>query len=425
MANRRNVFYSVIIFCLLMGWLSGRNFLFHLAYALIAVLIAAFIWSWTSVNWVTISRYTHARRAQVGRSLDEVFTIRNTGILPKLWLEIRDHSTLPNHHASHVVPTLAPRRRYGWETHTICTRRGAYTLGPMTVVSGDPFGLFQFPRKIPALSSIIVYPPTVPIHRFATPIGTLSGGEAVRRRTVYVTTNAAGVREYQPGDSFNRIHWRSSAHRDRLLVKEFELDPLADVWIFLDLSQQSLVERITARSGSDIQLYYGPPAALPPSTEEYGVTIAASLARYFVDKGRALGFVTYSPHRECIQADRGIRQLTRILEVLALARSETDRTLHQMLALEANYLARDTTAIIITASQDDRWVREAHRLIRRGVRVVCILIDPVSFGAERSQMVRLQSMAETAGALVYTIRQDDDLTAVLSYRAFLSQARVT
>jgi len=425
MPNRRNVFYALIILFLVMGVISERVFFYNLAYVLGAILVAAFIWSWMSVNWLSISRVTHARRAQVGRPLDEVFHVRNTGIFPKLWLEVRDHSTLPNHHASHVVPTLGPRRGYTWEAHTICIRRGEFVLGPMTLASGDPFGLFQFPRRIAAQSKIIVYPLTVPIHRFATPIGTLSGGEAVRRRAHFITTNAAGVRDYHPGDSFNRIHWRRSAHRDRLLVKEFELDPLADVWIFLDLSQQSLVERITARSGSDIQLYYGPPAALPPSTEEYGVTIAASLARYFVDKGRALGFVTYSPHRECIQADRGIRQLTRILEVLALARSETDRTLHQMLALEANYLARDTTAIIITASQDDRWVREAHRLIRRGVRVVCILIDPVSFGAERSQMVRLQSMAETAGALVYTIRQDDDLTAVLSYRAFLSQARVT
>ena len=98
------------------------------------------------------------------------------------------------------------------------------------------------------MSRIIVYPPTVPIHRFATPIGTLSGGEAVRRRAHFVTTNAAGVRDYQPGDSFNRIHWRSSARKDRLLVKEFELDPLADVWIFLDLSRGSLVERPQAKA---------------------------------------------------------------------------------------------------------------------------------------------------------------------------------
>lgn len=413
MSNRRNTFYALIILFLLMGLISGRTFFFHLAYALGATLIGAFLWAWTSVNWLTIRRHTQARRAQVGRQLDESFAIRNTGIFPKLWLEIRDHSTLPNHNASHVVPTLIPSRRYGWQTHTICVRRGEFTLGPMTIVSGDPFGLFEFPRQIPATSTVIVYPQTVPVHRFATPLGTLTGGEAVRRRTHFITTNAAGVREYQPGDSFNRIHWRSSARKDRLLVKEFELDPLADVWIFLDLSRKSLVERSPILGGASNGLML--PSQLPPSTEEYGVTAAASLAQYFVDKGRALGFTTYSPHRRVVQPDRGPRQLTRILEILAVARSETHFSLAQMLELEATHLTRGTTLVIVSSSQDEAWATEAYTLARRGIRVVCVLIDPHSFGAKRHNGAQFRQMVEATGALVYTIRQDDDITAALSF----------
>ena len=414
MSNRRNTFYLLIIFFLIAGAVTQRTFFFSLAYALGAILIGAFIWAWTSVNWVNIARVTQARRAQVGHPLDEIFIVHNRGPLPKLWLEVRDHSNLPNHHASHVVPTLFPRRRYRWETHTICVRRGEFTLGPLTVVSGDPFGLFQFPRQIAALSSIIVYPPTVPIHRFATPIGTLSGGESVRRRAHFVTTNAAGIREYQPGDSFNRIHWPSTARRDRLLVKEFELDPLADVWIFLDLSFTSLVERPQARGNNGHIL--GTATNLPPATDEYGITVAASLAQYFVSKGRALGFVTYSPHREIVQADRGPRQLTRILEILAVAHSETGISLRQLLLLEANTLGRGTTAIIVTASQDEGWAAEAHTLTRRGIRVICVVIDPVSFGGV-PQQTRFKEMVEATGATVYTIHQDDNLTAALSFDA--------
>jgi uncharacterized protein (DUF58 family) len=414
MTNRRQAFYLLIILSLLMGWVSSRTFFFHLAYVLGALLIGAFLWSWTSVNWLEVKRYTPARRAQVGRALNEVFSVRNTSILPKLWLEIRDHSDLPGHHASHVVPTLLPRRGYGWKTQTICTRRGQYLLGPMTVTSGDPFGLFEFPRKIPAQSSIIVYPMTVPIHRFATPIGTLSGGEAVRRRAHFVTTNASGVRDYQPGDSFNRIHWRSTARKNRLLVKEFELDPLADVWIFLDLSRSSLVERPEARRDARALSMSSP--QLLASTEEYGVAVAASLAQHFVDKGRALGFATYAPHRELVQPDRGPRQLTRILEILAIARSEADVSLRQMLALEANYLTRGTTAIVVTASYDERWAAEAHRLLRRGIRVICVVLDRRSFGADSQDVRQVQQMVEAAGTLVYTVQQGDDLTAALSYQ---------
>jgi uncharacterized protein (DUF58 family) len=63
------------------------------------------------------------------------------------------------------------------------------------------------------------------IHSFPLPSGLLSGGEALRRRTHQITPNAAGVRDYAPGDPLNRIHWISTARRRRLMVKEFELDP--------------------------------------------------------------------------------------------------------------------------------------------------------------------------------------------------------
>ncbi len=414
MANRRNAFYALLIVFLVAGALTERAFFFHLSYALVALLVGSFLWSWTAVNFMRLGRYTQARRAQVGRTLEESFAVHNTSILPKLWLEVRDHSDLPNHNASHVVPALLPRQHYRWDVRTLCTRRGQYTLGPITVLSGDPFGLFQFPRKIAAVSSIIVYPPTVPVHRFATPVGTLSGGEAVRRRAHFITTNAAGVRDYEPGDSFNRIHWRSTARKDRLLVKEFELDPLADVWIILDLSRESLVERPEARANG--AAIFAPPPNLPPSTEEYGVTIAASLTAYFVEKGRALGFVTYVPHREIVQPDRGPRQLTRILEILAVARSASSLTLNQLLSLESGHLARGTTLVLISATQADDWIAEVDTLQRRGIRVIPVLIDPISFGAPRRSAHHLSELIENTGATVYIIRQDDDLTAALSYR---------
>lgn len=413
MPNRRNAFYILIIFCLVAGALSGRAFFFNLAYALGAVLVGAFLWSWTAVNWLSVARYTHARRAQVGQPLDETFHVRNTALLPKLWLEVRDHSDLPGHNASHVVPLLWPRRSYGWGVRTLCTRRGEFTLGPMTLLSGDPFGLFQFSRRFPASSTIIVYPLTVPVHGFAAPVGPLSGGEAVRRRTHVVTTNAAGVREYQPGDSYNRIHWRSTARREQVMVKEFELDPLADVWLFLDLSAQSFVERPSGHANGLLPIV---PPHLPPSTEEYGVTIAASLTQYFVNKGRALGFVTYAPRREIVQPDRGPRQLTRILEILATAHSESELSFDQMLSLEAMHLGRGTTAVLITATQHEAWIAEAHILVRRGMRVIAVLLDAPSFGAPTSRLLQLQQMAEAAGLIVYVVHQDDDLTAALSYR---------
>jgi uncharacterized protein (DUF58 family) len=416
MQNRRNAIYGLLILILLAGLFTGRAFFFNLAYLLGGLLIVSLLWSWTAVRWLGINRRTRARRAQVGRNLDEVFTVQNRAIVPKLWLEVRDESNLPGHRASHVVPALGPKGTYRWYVETPCLVRGEFRLGPLTIMSGDPFGLFTAPRKLNATSSVIVYPMTVPITKVDLPMGVLSGGEAQRQRAQFVTTNAAGVREYVNGDSFNRIHWASSARKDRLMVKEFEIDPMADVWMFVDFSRDSLVEAPSLqRVNGDGAVMPNAPG-IPPSTEEYAVVVAASLAQHFVEIERALGFVAYVPHREVYQPERGNKQLMRILETLAIARSKSVYTLGQTLTLETPYLTRGTTLVIVTSSLDPAWIAEAQTLSRRGIRPMCILIDPGSFGGQfRSDDTR--SMLRLGKIPSVVVKQGDDLTAALAQKA--------
>jgi uncharacterized protein (DUF58 family) len=413
--NRRNAIYGLLILVLLTGLFTGRAFFFNLAYLLGGLLIISLLWSWSAVRWIGINRRTRARRAQVGRNLDEVFTVQNRAFVPKLWLEVRDESDLPGHRASHVVPALGPKASYRWYVETPCLVRGEFRLGPLTIMSGDPFGLFLSPRKLNATSSVIVYPATVPVTKVELPMGVLSGGDAERRRAQFVTTNAAGVREYVYGDSFNRIHWASSARKDRLMVKEFEIDPMADVWMFVDFSRASLVEALSIQRVNGDGAVIPTTTGIPPSTEEYAVVIAASLAQHFVELERALGFVAYVPHREVYQPERGNRQLLRILETLAIARSRSVYSLAQTLTLETPYLTRGTTLVIVTASLDPAWIAEAQTLSRRGIRPMCILLDPASFGAQvRSDTTR--SMLRLGKIPSILVRQGDDLTAALAQR---------
>lgn len=362
-----------------------------------------------------MGRKTRARRAQVGRNLDEAFIIRNRSIIPKLWLEVRDHSTLPSHRASHIVPALGSYGNHTWQVETPCLVRGEFQLGPVTLISGDPFGFFLSPRRLDAISKVIVYPATVPINQVHLPIGQISGGEAQRRRAHFITTNAAGVRDYAPGDSFNRIHWATTARKDRLVVKEFEIDPLVDIWLFTDFSASSLVEEPSLQRIEGTGTVIPTSQHIPPSTEEYAVVIAASLAKYFIDSERALGFAAYTPHREIFQPEHGKRHLTQILQTLAVARSFSKYTLGQMLTLETPYFTRGTTLIIVTASLDAAWVTEAQILSRRGIRPMCILVDPYSFGGSTTadETIGLLRLAKIP---TITVRKNDDLSAVLAQR---------
>ena len=415
--------------CLIGALVNGHYMFYQLTYSLVVMLLLSLFWAWTGVGWIRFSRQTRVRRAQVGKPLDERLAVRNTSRLPKLWLEVNDRSDLPGHHASFVVSNLAAGADRGWNVRTTCQERGRFTLGPVTLTSGDPFGLFRISRKIPATSTVVVYPATVNLRMFPLPIGRLPGGDALRRRTHYITTNASGVREYVPGDGFSRIHWPSTARRDRLIVKEFELDPLSDVWVVVDMHrdvhhdagvqewrrQLQEIDRLPPWSRKPRRV------ELPPSTEEYAVTAAASIAQYFLRHDRALGLVAVGQRREVIQADRGERQLNKILETLAVLHAQGSFPLRDVLTAEAMGLPRGTTLVIVSSSVDTRWAVAARHLDRTGLQVVAVLIDPQSFGGPPGiGTVATQFMMTAIPA--YVIRKGDAMEEVLGKAVALRRA---
>ncbi|MBC7264442.1 MAG: DUF58 domain-containing protein [Chloroflexi bacterium] len=397
----------------------GQRIWFSISYLFIILFVLSYFWTWVNVNGVEIIRQTHAEHTQVGGVVEERFVVHNATFLPKLWLEVRDHSTLPHHHTSRVIASLGSRQRRGWTVRTFCRRRGRFILGPLTIISGDPFGLFERRRELSDTSTIVVYPATVDLPRFAIPIGDLPGGGTMRRRTHYVTTNVAGVRDYYPGDSFHRIHWPSTARTGRLIVKEFELDPTADVWLFVDMQSRVHFGLVTEEIEvpEPALLAKKPTSLMDPTTEEYTVTIAASLAKHFLSENRAVGLVAYAQQRQVLPADRGERQLSKILEMLAVTRAQGTIPLATILSAEGAMLGRNTSVVAITPSAEVEWVEVLRDLSRRDIRGVAVVIDPESFGGPVGTEPLLAVLAQN-GLPAYRVRQGDDLRVVLSQRAW-------
>ena len=397
---------------------TGRDIVFSLAYLLTAALLLSALWAWNNVRGLAIRRTTPTRRSQVGQYVEEMFEVTNQSFWPKLWVELRDESTLPWHRASRVVSALRRRRTQRWVVRTLCTQRGRYRLGPMTLLSGDPLGIFHTQRVLPASNQIIVYPLTLDITSFEPSVSELSGGEARHRRTYQITTNVAGVRDYVPGDSFNRIHWPTTARSRRLMVKEFELDPTADIWIYLDLAAAAAAalpwsppepEPSIFATGSRRLLQI----ELPPSTTEYGVTAAASLARYFIARNRAVGMNSRGRTREFVQSDRGERQLNKFLEALAVVEGVGDLRFADLVATDGVRLNRNDTLLAISPDPSRDWALALQMLQRRGVNSIAVVIDGASFGAPRDYGPLLSELSAT-GIPTYRIRRGESIDKVLS-----------
>jgi uncharacterized protein (DUF58 family) len=402
--------------------ISGDVLYFRLSYVWGGVLLVGFIMSRLALRGLEMHRTARFLRSQVGQIFEERFELQNKSRLPRLWVEVRDDSTLPGSRGSHVLTLVGGRESRTYLARTRLSQRGVFPLGPTRLGAGDLFGLFPVHRTVENQDALLVFPMMFEVQSFPNPPGLLPGGEALRRRTTQITSNAAGVREYEPGDPLNRIHWVSTARRNRIMVKEFELDPLAEVWVFLDTARSVHVTAPHRAPEFDPQEVWRPRTkfTLPPSTLEYGVTIAASLARYYIQRGRAVGLV-YSGHTlQVLPSDRGGRQLGKILEALALAQADGVIPLQGVAEAQARHLPRGSTVVMITPSTAEAVYHTADLLMRRGLRPVVTLLDAVSFGGHFSS----DTIAASLAALRVPhcqVRNKDDLTAVLSNTLFSVQ----
>ncbi len=376
-------------------WLRS-SLLIQLGWTLGSVVVLARAITWASIRWVDLERRTRAGRAEVGGLAEEVFRLRNRGWLPKLWIEVIDDSDLPGHLASRVVSALGPNRNRTWTARTTCRQRGLYTLGPVTLFGGDPLGLFQAERHLPQTAPFTVYPRTLPLREVDLPSGYLSGGQVVRRRAQYTTTNVRTVRPYEPGDAMNRIHWPTTARRGEVYAREFELDPVADFWLLLDLHQDSHTESAADDAGPvDTTLPWldDSPIELAPTTEEYAVTAAASLARHFLDRGRSVGLIAHGQRRVVVRPDRGERQLHKLLSSMAVLRAFGRTRIDEVLSAETNEFTRNSTLVIVTPTTSLRWIEAVRALRHRGVRALVICVEANTFGPAASSLPVVGALA--------------------------------
>ncbi len=400
---------------LIAGAITGASLYFRLSYLWGGLLLVSFVMSRLSLRGVRVKRTARSLRSQVGQIFEERFELQNPGRWLRLWIEVRDLSTLPGSRGSHVLTLVGGRESRTYLSRTRLVERGIFPLGPTELVSGDLFGIFPARRSNPVQDSILVYPVMVDVQSFPNPPGLLPGGEALRRRTPQITSNAAGVREYSHGDPLNRIHWVSTARRDRLMVKEFELDPLAEVWIFLDAARTVQASRPYQRPEFDPRDFWRKKFVLqlPPSTLEYGVTIAASLARYYLQHGRSVGLVSAGASLQVLPSDRGGRQLGKILEALALVQAEGSLPLQGLVEAQARHLPRGSTVVLITPSASDAIYQVSDLLVRRGLRPVVVLLDAATFGGYFSSEV-VENQLKALRVPCCRVLEGADLSVALS-----------
>ncbi len=396
--------------------ISGAAFYTHLLVLGLLLVIGAWVWVRVVARSVRVSRKPDFYRASVGDIFKEQYELVNSGRLPGMWVELYNEMPLPTAAGSRLLTHLMPNEKQAYVARTWLTRRGGFPVGPTVLKVSDPLGLFRAERRFPADRSLVILPMIVPLQSFLTRPGLIPGGAVIRRKTMDITPHAAGVREYVSGDPMKRIHWPTSARRGTLMVKEFEQDPHAEVWLFLDAQQKVQSQKpyeTPAMPLENLLFSRKPKLTLSPSTLEYSISIAASLAHYFIGERRAVGLVTEDRTYAVLNAERSERQENKILETLAFVQGKGDLSISALASAQARQLPQGSNVILITPSTSLDLIVVTDDLQRRNLRPVVILLVAESFGgAPGSQRISEQLIQQRVPVcLIYC---DADLAHELS-----------
>ena len=317
------------------------------------------LWARSLATNLRLHREMRFGWAQVGDQFEERFTLVNSGRIPGLWVELIDHSNIPGYNVNQATGIDAGSS-YQWRTSNACTRRGLFTLGPISLRTSDPLGLYTIEIHHPQTVNLMVTPPIVPLPKIDVAPGGRAGQGRPRPNAPERTVSAAGVREYVPGDSLRWIHWRTTARREEMFVRLFDSTPSGDWWIILDVD-------LNAQAGQGAR-----------STEEHSVILAASLADRGLHSGKAVGMVAHGEPFVWLPPSEGENQRWEILRSLALLKPASHPLAELLIALRPS-LGQYTSLVIITANTRGDWLEGLLPLIWLGAVPTILMLDPHAF----------------------------------------------
>lgn len=239
-----------------------------------------------------------------------------------------------HHNTMMFLPYQKITRRYT----IMCSKRGRYYFDSIAVSVGDYLGLKTYSREYESPVEFLVYPPIIPLSSLIIDCRNPMGDVSVKRWIIDDPSIIMGIREYTQNDSFNRIHWASSAKTGQLMVKNFDFTSDRKVVVLLNIeTSKPFWVKI---DGNKI---------------EAAVNIAAAISSELLNSGISAGMYTngalggfFSGEGNYIPPSCGDVHLQAILKLLARITYSIQQPFEEALSGIIQSLRTDCRYIIIT-----------------------------------------------------------------------------
>ena len=390
LTTRGRGFLSAGLTSALCAIVLGQRDLLRVGLLLIALPVITALIANRSRYLLSCSRETTPARVEVGQGATVTLTLENPGRIPTGLMLLEDHlpyvlGTRPRF----VLDQLRPRWHRSMQYVVRSEVRGRFSIGPLSVRISDPFGFVELNRSFTSRATLVVTPQVsaLPTVRLS---GDWSGtGDNRPRAFAAAGTEDVMVREYRLGDDLRRIHWRSSARADELMVRREEQPHQSRATLLLDT-------RTSAHRGSG-----------PASSFEYAVSAVASIGAHLAREGFTVRMLTDGAHGSTSDwHERGISgpaEVQLLLDSLAVMQTSTRR---EFAGGGEQHSSGLVVAVLGDVNPTD--IAALSRLRAGSTRSLCILLDVAAWARADNvgagDLASVQSRAETLQRQGWTVR---------------------
>lgn len=263
-----------------------------------------------------------------------------------------------------ALPRERPRLLIDWA----CTPqlRGRFPIGPACLEAGSRLGFWLLRQQQPLEAELRVYPNLFSERRQLAALFLNRGAAGVQlRRMVGRGREFERLREYQPGDSFDEVHWKGTAKRGRPITKIFQVERTQEIYVIIDASRLS--GRPATQDGRVV------------TTLERHITASLVLLLAAGRQGDRFGLVTHDARvRTFIRAGSGARHYGACREAVhALEPSEATPDFAELFALLRTRLQRRSLLIFLTDLRDPVLAEEFTKHVRVISRQHLVLVNQV------------------------------------------------
>jgi len=247
---------------------------------------------------------------------------------------------------------LLPGQQVGLDVHVRALRRGAYRIGPFDVGSTYPLGIVRLSQKIGQPQTLLVTPRIHPMRglRLNSGMRHQPGGLPMASQQGE-SLEFIGVRDYRPGDSPRKIHWKLFARRGQPVVREFAQEYFSRIGIILDTYK-------------------------PPRSQDFEAALecVASLGSFLERSDSVVDFFAAGEQLILLSMGRNQGSLEGVLETLACVQSTRRSPYAQLESSLEPLIPRLSALILVTFQPNPERLAFWERLTVAGtpIRILCV-----------------------------------------------------